>query len=139
LRLSELQNEHRKECANNPAFSLNWSIVKDWNEDSRFIVSAAFWLFLADSNTWRLFIVSPEVRHEGVRRSYRNVQKALLGLPHLEPLVALKDISVIDSNDRLVALLQKAVRTTDGISHIRFSRNVINGELIEDAFIYRMT
>ena len=37
----------------------------------------------------------------------------------------------------VVALLRTAIRTGPGISGIRFKNNVIDGTLIEDAYIYR--
>ncbi len=37
LSLSELGSEHRKESKRNPSFELNWTIVKDWSEQSRYI------------------------------------------------------------------------------------------------------
>ena len=36
LRFSGLEQEHRKECKNNPGFESNWAIAKDWKEDSRY-------------------------------------------------------------------------------------------------------
>jgi hypothetical protein len=53
--------------------------------------------------------------------------------------IPLKDITILDSNDSLITLLRLAIKTGDGISGIRFSQNVINGTLIEDAYIYRIT
>jgi hypothetical protein len=37
LKLSELEPEHRKESKRNPSFELNWTIVKDWSEQSRYV------------------------------------------------------------------------------------------------------
>lgn len=36
LKLSGLKSEHDKETQSNKAFSLNWAIVKDWSEKSRY-------------------------------------------------------------------------------------------------------
>src|SRR3990172_10252014 len=36
LRLSGLEPEHRREIHANPIFELNWTIVKDWSEESRY-------------------------------------------------------------------------------------------------------
>jgi hypothetical protein len=38
----------------------------------------------------------------------------------------------------MITLLRVALRTGPGIGGIRFSSNVINGTLIEDAYIYRL-
>jgi HEPN domain-containing protein len=37
LRISGLEPEFRKESMVNPAFELNWAIVKDWSEESRYL------------------------------------------------------------------------------------------------------
>jgi hypothetical protein len=39
----------------------------------------------------------------------------------------------------MVASLRSAVRTRPGIDGIRVTNNVINGLVIEDAYIYRLT
>jgi HEPN domain-containing protein len=36
LSLSGLEAEHRRETGRNPTFELNWTIVKDWSEQSRY-------------------------------------------------------------------------------------------------------
>jgi hypothetical protein len=36
LNLSGLEPEHRRESIRNPIFELNWTIVKDWSEQSRY-------------------------------------------------------------------------------------------------------
>ena len=38
LSLSGLEPEHRRESSQNPTFELNWTIVKDWSEQSRYSV-----------------------------------------------------------------------------------------------------
>ncbi len=39
LNLSGLEQEHRNERKKNPSFEVNWTIVKDWNEKSRYSTS----------------------------------------------------------------------------------------------------
>ena len=60
-------------------------------------------------------------------------------VPEDQSIISLKDISVVDSSDQLISLLKVAVKTDKGISSIRFSRNMINGTLVEDTYIYRLT
>ena len=106
-------------------------------DEAKFRVDAGFWLFLTDSNHWRLMLASPEVRLEGPKKAYRRVQAALSKVE--TPGVSLQNITVVDNGDSLVTLLRSAIRTGPGISGIRFSRNTINGVFIEDAYIYRLT
>ena len=37
LSVSGLEQEHHRESQRNPSFELNWTIVKDWSEQSRYI------------------------------------------------------------------------------------------------------
>jgi hypothetical protein len=103
-----------------------------------FKVRAAFWLFLPEQKTWRLVFAFPEVRTMGPKASYKKVQSALNKIPKDQPKIALRDITVTEPNDPLIKLLNVMISTGPGISEIRFSKNVINGQLIEDAYIYRM-
>ena len=108
-------------------------------DEARFIVSASLWFYIPEINTWRLIIGTPEVRTNGPKKAYKQVQSVVSKMPEDQPKILLKDITVIDSNDPLVALLRIAIRTGDGISGIRFTHNAINGVVIEDAYIYRIS
>ncbi len=102
-------------------------------------VSGALWFYETDSNDWRLIIVSPDVRAKGVKTVYEEVQSVVRATPDDQSSISLKDISVVDSDDPLISLLKVAIKTDNGISRMRFSRNMINGTLIEDSYIYRLT
>jgi len=108
-------------------------------DETRFIVSASLWLYIPENNSWRFIIASPEIRTQGPKKAYKQVQTAISKMPENQPKIPLKDITVVDSNDPLISLLRGTIKTGDGISGIRFTHNVINGVLIEDAYIYRIT
>jgi hypothetical protein len=103
------------------------------------LVKGAFWLLLPDQRVWRLVIASPEVRVLGPKALYRKLRAALGRLPADVGAIGTKDISVIDEKTPLFLLLRSAVSTGPGIGGVRFSRSVINGQLIEDAYLYRLT
>jgi hypothetical protein len=107
-------------------------------DDARLIVDASLWFYTTESNAWRLIVASPEVRMHGTRWTYKKIQSVISRMPPEQPGISLKDVTVVDNQDPLIALLRGVVKTPDGINGIRFSRNVINGVLIEDAYIYRM-
>lgn len=108
-------------------------------DDARFIVSAALWFYIPEAGAWRFIIGSPEVRTQGPKKAYKVIQSVISKMSDEQSIIPLKDVTVVDSNDSLISLLRGAIRTGDGISNIRFSHNVINGVLIEDAYIYRIT
>jgi hypothetical protein len=102
-------------------------------------VSGALWFYDPDSNDWRLILATPEVRAKGVKTMYKEVQSVVRTIREGQSVLSLKDISVVDPDDPLISLLKQAIKTGDNISQIRFSRNMINGTLIEDSYIYRLT
>lgn len=102
-------------------------------------IKGAFWLLLPEERIWRLFLVSPQVGAFGPKAMYKKVRSAMTRLPENIPYIGTKDISVADVKAPLFQLLRTAIATGDGIGGIRFSRNVINGLMIEDAYIYRLS
>ncbi|MCH8206109.1 MAG: HEPN domain-containing protein [Chloroflexi bacterium] len=102
-------------------------------------VSSCLWLFMSESNLWRLVIASPEVTTSGPKKTYRKIRSVLSEMPGALSQLTLSDIGVVEENDRLISLLRSAIKTGNGISGIRFSRNTINGQFIDDAYIYRLT
>ena len=106
-------------------------------DESQFEVRAAMWFYMTDSDEWLLLIASPYVEENGPKKSYNFIQKELAKFtPPSE--ISLKNISVLSPNHDLISLLRIAIRTGPGISGIRYTRNVVNNRLIEDAYIYRM-
>ena len=103
------------------------------------VVRSCLWFYLSESNTWRLIIASPEVARTGPRQVYGKIQSVLLDVPEGQRGMALSDISAVEDNDPLISLLRTAIKTGNGISGIRFSRSTVNGQFIEDAYIYRLT
>ena len=100
--------------------------------------NAALWFYFPDANGWQLLIASPEVEATGPRESYAVIQKGLSELNPSPLSLSLDDIKLMPSNHPLIGLLSSFVATEDSISSIRFSKNVINGQFIDDALIYRM-
>jgi hypothetical protein len=107
-------------------------------DKAQFIVSASLWYYIAESNTWRFIIASPEVRTHGLKKAYKQVQSIVATVADDQLKIPLKDITVVDSKDPLISLLKGAIKTEAGISGIRFSQNMINSVFIEDVYIYRL-
>ena len=108
-------------------------------DKSGLVVKASLWLYISESNQWRLIIGSPSVKEDGPRKVYERIHSTLLEVPEDAPHIPLFNISAVEDDDQLISLLRLAINTGDGISGIRFSGNAINGHYIEDAYIYRVT
>jgi len=101
-------------------------------------VDAALWFYFSDIENWKLILSLPDLIKQGPKVAYKEVQKALIALGENLAL-SLDDIAISKPDVPLLQLLKVAIRTGPDISHIRLSKNVINGQLIEDAYIYRLT
>lgn len=99
---------------------------------------AALWFYFPDINAWRLLLAEVKVGPEGPRGVYRVVQKTLQGLQNQISHISLEDVVLAKPDAPIIKLLAKAIATGPGIKGIRFTHNVIDGTLIEDAFIYRL-
>jgi hypothetical protein len=102
---------------------------------SDFPIEAALWLYLPDSQQWRLMLASPEVKIHGPKKGYKQIQSALT---QLAPRLSLQNVTLVDSTDPLILLLKKTLKT-DGGTGVRFRGNTVNGVFIEDAYIYRLS
>ncbi len=107
-------------------------------DDLNWIVSASMWFYFTEQNQWRLILGSSSVGKDGPKKAYKNIQLAISKLSEEKPKISLQDITVVDTSHPLLKLMGHTICTGNGISGIRFSKNVINGQLIEDAYIYRM-
>lgn len=105
---------------------------------TKFKVKASLWFYLVDSNEWRLIIASPFVDKHSMKDAYSFVREELIELS-IHSDLGLKDISIVSPKHKLINLLKGAIQTgSEEISGIRFTSNVINSVLIDDAYIYRM-
>lgn len=99
---------------------------------------AAFWFYMPDIKAWKLVLAEIKVGSQGPREIYKQIQRVLSSLSKEARALALEDIALAKPDAPVVSVLRKAVRTGPGISGIRFSQNIIDGVLIEDAYIYRL-
>ena len=101
-------------------------------------VRSAFWFYFPDVKAWKLLLASNKVDLEGPREFYKRIVKANKTASKSEYLLSLNDIGVANMSSPIVILIGIAVETPrDAVSSIRFTRNTINGNFIEDAYIYR--
>lgn len=107
-------------------------------DDSGFRAKAILWLYHEDAEEWRFVVATGIVDDDGPRKAYECVQKAI-SKGGLRDELPLRRIHVVGVKDPLVRALRKLVKTGPGISTIRLSNNVIDGVIIEDAVVYRLT
>lgn len=100
---------------------------------------SAFWFFFSDIGSWKLVIADPKLGPDGPRGAYKQIQKVLKKLQKKSTTLALEDVVLAKPDAPIVNVMRTALRTGPGISGIRFTGNMINGVLIDDAYIYRLS
>lgn len=106
-------------------------------DKSGFQVVAALWLYLSESDKWRLIIASPSEIVKGPRQAYIDIQSVLNNTsPPIK--ILLQDISVVSPSDRLIQSLTGCISTGSEIGGLRIQNSVFNNQFIEDAYIYRI-
>jgi hypothetical protein len=95
---------------------------------------AAFWFYFPEDDIWRLVLALPAAKRQSSQTVYRKLIDVLNRRVHGD--ISVDDIGIVPPDAPPVTLLRQAIRTgpTDVVG-IRFSHNVINGQLIEDAYI----
>lgn len=99
---------------------------------------AAFWLFAPEISGWKLLIAESRIGPEGPKDTYRLVQRLLQKRRNEIARLSLDDVKLTTPDQPVVRILSQVLSTGPGIGGIRFTQNVINGMLIEDAYIYRL-
>jgi hypothetical protein len=101
--------------------------------------NAALWLYFPDVQQWKLVIAEVKMVTEGPKEVYRKIQQIIAESEREIAGLSLDDVALSKPDAPIIALLRSVIRTGPGISGIRFKNNVINGTLIEDVYIYRLT
>lgn len=99
-------------------------------------VDAALWYLSNDTQNWKLLISLPEVINNGPKAAYHVLQETLSKVSDLP--FSLDDSAVAKPNSSILKLLRHAISTDNISGGIRFSNNTIDGQLIPDAYIYRL-
>ena len=98
---------------------------------------AAFWMYYPDLQEWKLIISEVKLGKEGPREIYKRIQATISASKDDMPEISLDSVSLAKPDSPIVTLFSKAFRTGPGISGIRLTGSVINGTVIDDAYIYR--
>lgn len=101
-------------------------------------IRACLWRYLEELNKWRFVIADPSIRAKGAKRVYKIIQSVISKMPEDQPKVSLMDISALETEEPLIFGLKQLAKSKRDLSGKRVSREFVNGQFIEDAYIYRM-
>lgn len=108
----------------------------EYLDKTDFKVNSALWFYIPDSNKWQLILASDYPKKHSLKDTYNFLQEALKKAETKD--IALDNISIIKGDDDLIKLLKLALPVGYNIPEIRFTRNVVDGIMIEDALVYRL-
>lgn len=105
-----------------------------------FDLVASFWLYTSESNQWLLVLASPYVTEAGRRKAYLRIRE-LLGNEAPGPDVAMMlwDTTLREHNDPLVTALRGGIKPRKDMDGTRLTTSLINGQFVEDAYVYRVS
>jgi hypothetical protein len=85
---------------------------------------------------WRLVVATPLVDEKGRLATYVHLGKVF---DSIQPVgLSTHNISVMSPRDPLVKALRGALRIAPDSGGVRFTRNVVGGTYVEDAYVYRL-
>ncbi len=101
-------------------------------------VTGSFWLYTSEVEAWRLYIITPRVLTDGIKKVYDTILNVLKTEQEHEYILPLVCVYPTDDNDHYVSLLRN-VRLSDKLFDSRLTGVGVNGSgYIEDAYIYRL-
>ena len=101
--------------------------------------AAALWFYYPEYERWKLLIAEYEVGSTGPMNLYRQIREVLEARRDELPDLQLFDVVLVKPDEPLLRLLRQAIGTDTRVSGIRFKNNVVNGTVIEDTYVYRLT
>ena len=78
------------------------------------------------------------VEIEGARNYYKRISDIYQSAKSDEEIIALHDIDVSDTDNRIVRVMKKSVLGNSMLGNNRLGKNIINRIYIEDMYLYRM-
>lgn len=109
-------------------------------DDVGFDLVASFWLYTSESNRWLLVLASPYVTEAGPLKAYGRIREVLYnGAAEPDLPMMLWDTTVREDDDPLIMAMRGAIKTRKKIDGRRYTESVINGQFIEDAYVYRVS
>lgn len=105
----------------------------------KFRTCAAFWFYFDESARWRFVVASPEVRTRGSIAAYRKIHALARKIPGGDEIFGPSSVTALEDKNRLVVALRRTNSTGPKLAGRRLTGEAINGTMIDDAYIYRLT
>ena len=101
-------------------------------------LTVVFWAYIPENEDWRLLVSTPSLESKGPKSVYKSLQSIIKRSGIIDEL-PLGDIALVNKKSSLIVMMKMAVKTGRNIANISFKGNTVNGTLLPDALIYRVT
>ncbi|HET8895282.1 MAG TPA: hypothetical protein VFM96_14415 [Gaiellaceae bacterium] len=102
--------------------------------------TAAFWFLFPEEENWRLLLALPATATDPPQAVYTRLLDVITREQPIGHAFRFDSVALLAPDSPLIDLLSGAIQTGPAdIAGIRFSNNTINGQLIPDVYIYRLT
>lgn len=99
-------------------------------------ITASFWFYSVVNMRWKLIFGISQVWEEGPLKSITTIHKLLRDNPI--DGVDFSDLRIVQSEHSMIRRLKALAKTGKGLKGIRITQTVVDGELIQDAYVYRL-
>jgi len=100
------------------------------------VITAAVWYYYKDQGNWRLMLELP--KHSGFKSGYKLLRRILPKTTIAKSVLIMSDLEVAGHRNPRLEALRAGFSTGMTISGARLRNNIVDGELIEDAYVYRL-
>jgi hypothetical protein len=100
--------------------------------------NAILWIYFPEYQSWKLTFTFAEIGEKGPKYYYNIIQKIILNNKN-KITISLDDIYLSIPNSPLITSVASVINTGNKITNTRMVNMVINGHVIPDAHIYRIT
>jgi hypothetical protein len=108
-------------------------------------VEAAYWLYDSDTGEWALHVIIPDLESRGIHRSYMELGDAMRqrrdalreGEGSLMTILDMPSVRLEDHGDRIARAVSTFLQKQGGNLASVFRRSFIEGERVDDMYIYR--
>jgi hypothetical protein len=106
-------------------------------DKTKFKINSALWFYIPDLEKYKLVLATDYLKTHSLKEAYNFIQRELKKSKIIG--IELENITIVKADDDLIKLLKILIVTEPTLNDIRLTKVVINGNMIEDALVFRLS
>jgi hypothetical protein len=98
----------------------------------------AYWFYYSDDQKWKLVLVEANLPLEGPKSIYEKIQDNMMKYADQFQDLSLQDITLAKPDSPTAKVLQRIIEAGPERKGMRLTNNVIDGNVLDDVYIYRL-